>query len=435
MKRLCLAVTCAVMLSMSGCMEYSERTHSPIVYETTTVPDASQSVSTQEVQNYIMQISSTTSELSYAEEGKTDKHLACVLRVKDDSATTLLVNLYDELGRITGTTKGDVTVDYEYDKESRVTKESKYYKGLYQGCCVHEYFSSFHSKTSYAADGKILYDGETYDEYFNTKGQLAGKTIYVDEKTKYSSITMSYDRTNGWITNEYLANRNEVVKEARHSYKVNERGNLVETVTDGISGKVKSETTYIGNDRSEDKILRYEEYDPNGDTVRGYENRYIESNGRYILEEKNSMDINSITGKITADMYFYSASSTSKYNIEDDIYEKLGLEPNDFSRLTIHTISSGYFDFAVTYDGSGAKIKTVTSKRDDSGRVVEVRETGKYGTVTLIRSFEYDEAGNCTKMTIKEGNETTEYIFGYISVPDVYIEPFSFADAEEYIVE
>lgn len=134
-------------------------------------------------------------------------------------------------------------------------------------------------------------------------------------------------------------------------------------------------------------------------------------------------------------MYFYSASSTSKYNIEDDIYEKLGLEPNDFSRLTIHTISSGYFDFAVTYDGSGAKIKTVTSKRDDSGRVVEVRETGKYGTVTLIRSFEYDEAGNCTKMTIKEGNETTEYIFGYISVPDVYIEPFSFADAEEYIVE
>lgn len=142
MKRLCLAVTCAVMLSMSGCMEYSERTHSPIVYETTTVPDASQSVSTQEVQNYIMQISSTTSELSYAEEGKTDKHLACVLRVKDDSATTLLVNLYDELGRITGTTKGDVTVDYEYDKESRVTKESKYYKGLYQGCCVHEYFQT-----------------------------------------------------------------------------------------------------------------------------------------------------------------------------------------------------------------------------------------------------------------------------------------------------
>ena len=138
------------MLSMSGCMEYSERTHSPIVYETTTVPDASQSVSTQEVQNYIMQISSTTSELSYAEEGKTDKHLACVLRVKDDSATTLLVNLYDELGRITGTTKGDVTVDYEYDKESRVTKESKYYKGLYQGCCVHEvkYYTTVKRMTS-----------------------------------------------------------------------------------------------------------------------------------------------------------------------------------------------------------------------------------------------------------------------------------------------
>ncbi len=436
MKRLFLGVTCAVMLSMSGCMEYSDRTYSPpIVYETTTVPDDSQSVSTQEVQNYIMQISSTTSELSYAEEGKTDKHLACVLRVKDDSATTLLVNVYDELGRITGTTKGDVTIDYEYDKESRVTKESKYYKGLYQGCSVHEYFSNFHAKTSYAADGKILYDGETYDEYFNTKGQLAGKSIYVDEKTKYSSITMSYDKRNGWITNEYLANRSEVVKEAKHSYKANERGNLVETVTDGISGKVKSETTYIGNDRLEDKILRHEEYDPDGNPIRGYENEYVEMNGRYILKTKTEMDINSITGKIKADMYFYSTSSTLRYNIDDDVYDKMGLEPNDFSSLTVHTISSGTSDFAVTYDGSGKEIKTVTTKKDDNGKVDEIKETGVYGTVTIIRTFEYDEAGNCTKMIIKEGRETTEYIFGYISVPDDYIEPFSFADAEEYIVK
>ncbi len=377
-----------------------------------------------------MQISSTTSELSYAEEG-TDKRLACVIRVKDDSATTLLVNIYDELGRITGTTKGDVTVDYEYDKESRVTKESKYYKGLYQGCSVHEYTSNNHAKTtSYAADGKIIYDGETYDEFFNSKGQLVGKSIYSDEVNNYTNFTIGYDKTSGWIINEYLANRNEVLKELKHSYKVSERGNLVETVTDGISGKVKSETTYMGDERLEDKILQYEEYDPDGNLISGYENEYAELNGRYVHKSKTAVDVNSVSGKIKADVYFYSTSEFSQY---DDIYEYLGMKPNEFSGLTVHMVSSGYDDVAVTYGSSGSIIKTVTSKKDDSGRVIEVREISKSGALTSVVSFEYDKSGNCCKMIVEEGDDLIEYIFGYISVQGLYGEPFSCADAEKYI--
>lgn len=431
MKRLFLGVTCAVMLSMSGCMAYSDRTYSPpIVYETTTVPDTPQSVSTQEVQNYIMQISSTTSELSYAEEGKTDKHLACVIRIKDDSASTLLVNLYDEYGRIINTTNGDVTIDYEYDKDSRITKESKYYKGLYQGYSTHKYVGNNHTKSSYSADGNVLYGGETYDEFCNVNGQLIGKNIYIDEKVCYTSIVRNYDKKTGWITNDRLTDLSEVIKDEKHSYEINELRNLVETVTDGISGKVKSETTYMGDERSEDKIVRYEEYDSKGNTIRGYQNKYVESNGRYVLESKAAIEVSSVTGKLNADKYFYS---TSEFNIEDDIYKELGMEPNEFSSLTVHMVSSGYDDVAVTYDGSGSKIKTVTSKKDDSGRVIEVREISKNGGLISARSFEYDKSGNCRKMTVEEGEDFIEYIFGYISVPGAYVEPFSCIDAEEYI--
>ncbi len=430
MKRLFLGVTCVVMLSMSGCMAYSDRTDSPIVYETTALPDTPQSVSTQEVQNYIMQISSTASELSYAEEGKTDKHLACVIRVKDDSASTLLVNLYDEYGRIISTTKGDVTIDYEYDKDSRITKESKYYKGLYQGYSAHKYIGNNHTKSTYSADGNVLYGGETYDEFCNVNGQLIGKNIYIDEKVCYTSIARNYDKKTGWITNDRLTDLSEVIKDEKHSYEINELRNLVETVTDGIYGTVKSETTYMGDERSEDKILRYEEYDPDGNPISGYENEYAELNGRYVLKSKTALDVNSVTGKIKADVYFYS---TSEFNKEDDIYESLGMEPDEFSSLTLHMVSSGYDDVAVTYGGSGSKIKTVTSKKDDSGRVIEVREISKNGALISARSFEYDKSGNCRKMTIKEGDETTEYIFGYISVPGVYVEPFTCIDAEEYI--
>lgn len=422
MKKLCIIIAFVLMLYLCGCSQRRiTKTYVTAVTEDTTT-----------ISPNVVLLSNSTVERSAAEDGRTDKHLACVICVKDDSTKTLLVNIYDELGRIINTTSGDVSFDYEYDKDSRLIKESKYYNGFYQGCYRHEYVGNSHNKTAYSADGNVVYDGETYSEFWNNAGQPSGKIIYISEKERYTSMVRDYDKETGYITSDYTASQNEVKKDLEHRYEVNEHGNLVETVTDGLSGESVSETTYLGVKRSGDKIIKYEEYDSEGNTIRGFDNHYVEINGRTVLDSKAMMEINAISGKIKADIYFYS---TSEFDIKDDIYEFIGMEPNDFSSLTVHMVSSGYDDIAVTYGGSGTKMKTLTSKRDDSGRVIEVVEKDKEGKFVSVRTFEYDSFGNCIKMTVEEGEEITEYIFGYISVPNSYCEVFTCAHAEEYIGE
>lgn len=407
------------MLSLCGCSQRRiTKTYLTAVTEETTA-----------ISPKLVLLSNTAAEPSSADDGRSNKHLACIIRVKDDQASTLLVNLYDEYGRVTNTTNGDISFDYEYDDDSRLIKESKYQGGLYQGCYRHEYVGNSHNKTAYSADGSVAYNGETYTELVNDKGQLSSKVVYISEKVNYTSLIKVYDNKTGWITSDCTVDINKVQNDLKHRYEVNLRGNLVETVSDK-SGKIVSETTYLGNDRSEDKIVRYEEYDSEGNIVSGFENHYVEVNGRNVLESKATMEINAFSGKIKAEIYYYT---TSEYNMEDSIYESIGMTPDDFSSLTVHMVSSGHDDIAVTYDSNGTKIKTVTSRRDDSGRVIVVRETGREDKWVSSCSFEYDSFGNCKKMIVEEGEEITEYIFGYISVPGVYREPFTCVDAEKYI--
>ncbi len=420
LKILCIIIAVLITFSLCGCTQRRvTKTAIATVAEETTI-----------VSPKIIMLNSPTAEPEAASDGRTNKHLACVIRIKEDKAATLLVNIYDEHGRITSTTSGDISIDYEYDKDSRLISESKYFKGFYQGCSLHEYAGNSHTKTTYSADGSVVYDGETYAEFWNHSGQPSGKVIYMNEKERFTSVVKEYDRKTGWIVTDCVQNPDGVVKDLKHSYKTNDNGNLVETVTDEASGKTISETIYMGNGRSEDRILRYEEYDAEGNTIRGFANKYVELNGRYVLKLKEVMEVNSVTGKIKADVYFYS---TSEFNIEDDIYKYLGMEPDEFSGLTVHMVSSGYDDIAVTYGGFGTKIKTVTSNRDDSGRVVQVRETDRIGSFVLSRTFEYDDFGNCKKMTVEDRDNLTEYIFGYVSVPNSYCELFTCVQAEEYI--
>lgn len=378
----------------------------------------------------IVMLKSTASEPAIIPDGMTDKHIACVIRVSGDSVSTLLVNIYDERGRLSSTTSEDITHDYEYDENELPSKASKYFKGLYQGCIWHSYVGNRHFVTSYSADGSVVYGGETYEEYVNNSGYPSTKIVYINEKEHYTSMVKDYDRKTGWIVTESIRGPEDVIKELKHSYKQGESGNLVETVVDKVTGKTVSETTYMGPKRLDDRILRYEEYDSDGNTIRGYENNYVEINGRNVLESKAEMEMDSDSGKIKADIYFYSMP---EFDIENEIFEYLGMESTDFSGLTVHLVTSGYDDASITYGSGGIRLKTVTSKKDSSGRVVQVKEIGRNGTQTSLTSFKYDESGNCTKMTVMKENDTVEYFFGYITLPNVYCEPFGCAQAEEYI--